>query len=148
MLREITSTLIDHTEKKKTEMLQAKRTEEAVEMRHAQERFIDMTSHEIRNPVSAIVLSADAAIELLQPLLRSISGLTPGAEQQEDIEEALSTLKTINHCCMHITRLIDDILTISKLGEPYSARCSHVPATDRIFRQSVLGGDPNSLPPC
>jgi hypothetical protein len=46
VLREITSTLIDHTEKKQTEMLQAKRTQEAIEMRDAQERFIDMTSHD------------------------------------------------------------------------------------------------------
>lgn len=33
------------------------------------------------------------------------------------MEDTLQDLKIINHCCVHMTRLIDDILTLSKLGK-------------------------------
>lgn len=35
---------------------------------------------------------------------------------KSEFEETLQDMKIINHCCVHMTRLIDDVLTLSKLG--------------------------------
>ena len=133
----ITGVLTDITMKKQNELYQVKRAEEAIELRHAQERFIDMTSHELRNPLSAIILSADSSAERLEELVRagagsppvgrvtpalptaSSSSLVPAARFQTEVEDTLQDLKIISHCCVHMTRLIDDVLTLSKLDNQF-----------------------------
>jgi signal transduction histidine kinase len=73
-----------------------------------------MTSHEIRNPISAIMISADSIVSSLQSTDMTFSGdgriLT--GELMEDIVDAA---QTINLCAQHQKRIVDDILTLSKL---------------------------------
>ena len=113
----LTGSLMDVTEKKKMELLQQDRAEEAIELRRAQERFIDMTSHEMRNPLSAISLSADASAERLEDMLHSDSTVARKEGGKAELSDTLEDLKIITHCCVHMTRLIDDVLTLSKLGK-------------------------------
>ncbi|TKA69774.1 hypothetical protein B0A49_07409 [Cryomyces minteri] len=57
--------LTDISSQKWSERLQAQRLEDALETKRQSENFIDMTSHEMRNPLSAIIQSADGIITAL-----------------------------------------------------------------------------------
>ena len=59
-------TYISH--RKHVENLQKQRLKDALESKRQTENFIDMTSHEMRNPLSAIVQSSDGIMTLLSSL--------------------------------------------------------------------------------
>ena len=118
------------------------RKEEAIESKRQQENFIDMTSHEMRNPLSAIVHCTDAIVACLTrvedldgialPLtptnpnanMQLGEGETPQAQTGEEakqqegkklLREAIDHAETIETCAQHQKRIVDDILTMSKL---------------------------------
>lgn len=83
----------DISRQKYNEDMQKRRTEEAMETKRQQEKFIDMTSHEIRNPLSAILQCADAIVSALSALLneqktsirsRSLNGALSGPQVATD----------------------------------------------------------------
>ena len=125
-----------------------RRKEEAIESKRQQENFIDMTSHEMRNPLSAIIHCTDAIIaslsriedldEVTRPMTPTNPNITTqltqeGSEQQtsQDTEQgnegsskregkkllrdAIDHAETIETCAQHQKRIVDDILTMSKL---------------------------------
>lgn len=67
-----------------------------------------MTSHEMRNPLSAIVQCADVVVGAL-------TGLQTGPEAATAIEASIDAAQTIVSCAQHQKRIVDDILTLSKL---------------------------------
>lgn len=78
-----------------------------------EQSFIDMTSHEMRNPLSAIVQCADS-------IAASLTGFdcSKGIDlimSKDDVESNLDAAQTIALCAQHQTRIIDDVLTLSKL---------------------------------
>jgi signal transduction histidine kinase len=85
--------------------------------------FIDMTSHELRNPLSAVVQCAESAIATLGDLSSQLSVPTAATTDiesgssafTEDIESAIDSLQTIITCSLHQKRVVDDVLTLSKL---------------------------------
>ncbi|KAL1836597.1 hypothetical protein VTJ49DRAFT_4886 [Mycothermus thermophilus] len=108
------------------------RKEEAIESKRQQENFIDMTSHEMRNPLSAILHCADAitaTLSRVQELLGDYGGgAIPAvgggiaaidddwiAEVRELVESGIDNAETIVTCAQHQKRIVDDILTMSKL---------------------------------
>ncbi|AEO65266.1 uncharacterized protein THITE_2076488 [Thermothielavioides terrestris NRRL 8126] len=111
------------------------RKEEAIESKRQQENFIDMTSHEMRNPLSAIIHCADAitaTLSRVQQLLgggvsywadKRDAGSSSGANASQEwlaearglVENAIDTAETILGCAQHQKRIVDDILTMSKL---------------------------------
>ncbi|KAK4137041.1 hypothetical protein BT67DRAFT_454716 [Trichocladium antarcticum] len=123
------------------------RKEEALESKRQQENFIDMTSHEMRNPLSAIVHCADAITATLSRVEELLGNGTHGrgggtsvdskgmpelgkdgtslvaatdddiwrAEVRELIESSIDNAETIVSCAQHQKRIVDDILTMSKL---------------------------------
>ncbi|KAH7175549.1 hypothetical protein EDB81DRAFT_635383 [Dactylonectria macrodidyma] len=110
------------------------RKEEAIESKRQQENFIDMTSHEMRNPLSAILHCTDAIIASLsrvQDIIENPVPLTPtkadaGATEQTPriertdeekrlLEDSIENAETIVTCAQHQKRIVDDILTMSKL---------------------------------
>ncbi|KAI5867747.1 hypothetical protein GGS23DRAFT_602697 [Durotheca rogersii] len=111
------------------------RKDEAIESKRQQENFIDMTSHEMRNPLSAIVQCADAVIGCLikaQELVdtkaarlghtnnSSPSGIhSPSGsiyrEGAQLLKDSIDNAETIIACAQHQKRIVDDILTMSKL---------------------------------
>ncbi|KAF2431180.1 hypothetical protein EJ08DRAFT_632435 [Tothia fuscella] len=124
-LKSILGTLTDISPLKFAEQIQRKRiedqsllVEEALEAKRQQENFIDMTSHEMRNPLSAVVQCADSALlslehaRLLSTNACPLATLKELGEHQDDIQEAL---QTIIACSLHQKRIVDDILTLSKL---------------------------------
>ncbi|KAL2135582.1 hypothetical protein VTI74DRAFT_7858 [Chaetomium olivicolor] len=112
------------------------RKEEAIESKRQQENFIDMTSHEMRNPLSAIIHCADAITATLSRVQEVLGneclGTTDTAGQEssegaatptddwrtearELIESSIDNAETIVSCAQHQKRIVDDILTMSKL---------------------------------
>ncbi|KAJ9664672.1 hypothetical protein H2198_000018 [Neophaeococcomyces mojaviensis] len=102
----------DISSQKFAEALQRKRMEEAVEMKRQQERYIDTTSHEMRNPLSAILQSADAIAGSLTDL-KTTDGLAKS--HVETIDTIIDSAQTITLCAQHQKRIVDDVLTLSKL---------------------------------
>jgi PAS domain S-box-containing protein len=92
---------------------QARLAAEAREAKRQQEAFIDVVSHEMRNPLSAIVHCADAianAVEECQAQLADIP-----APCLETLNDNIQSANVIMQCASHQKRIIDDVLTLSKL---------------------------------
>ncbi|EMC91524.1 hypothetical protein BAUCODRAFT_58804, partial [Baudoinia panamericana UAMH 10762] len=106
--------LTDISLRKFSETLLAQRLEEALENKRQSENFIDMTSHEMRNPLSAILQSADSIVSTLTTSGMPILGesVTLSAETADEIIDAA---QTVILCAQHQKRIVDDILTLSKL---------------------------------
>ncbi|KAH7027775.1 uncharacterized protein B0I36DRAFT_247821 [Microdochium trichocladiopsis] len=107
--------ITDISQQKFAEKIQAQRREEAVELKRQQENFIDITSHEMRNPLSAILQCADE----ISGTLSKYRG-TEEAKQLTDtlrlaVDGSLEAANTITLCASHQKRIVDDILTLSKL---------------------------------
>jgi len=106
----VVSTTTDVSQHMWTELLQKQKIEEAIKMQQQQENFIDMTSHEMRNPLNAILQSADEILTVLPDILAKAS---PGIEQlMEEIQDAA---QTVMYCAQHQKAIVDDILTLSKM---------------------------------
>ncbi|KAH9896271.1 aerobic respiration control sensor protein arcB [Xylariomycetidae sp. FL2044] len=84
--------------------------QEAEERRRQQNEFIDITSHEMRNPLSAILQCADDIISTLEARRHTNTTLT-----RADLEGCLEAAHTISLCVQHQKSIVDDILTVSKL---------------------------------
>ncbi|PYH67209.1 histidine kinase G2 [Aspergillus vadensis CBS 113365] len=99
-------TITDITPEKVAELSQKRIAEEARERKQQQERFIDMISHEIRNPLSAILHCTENIHEALNQKNRcnkvAVADITRAAE-------------TINVCVAYQKKIADDVLTYSKL---------------------------------
>ncbi|KAF3342489.1 hypothetical protein VD0002_g4186 [Verticillium dahliae] len=110
-LKSIFGCITDISSQKWAEAFQMQRREEAVELKRQQENFIDITSHEMRNPLSAILQCAD-----------EIANTTARYRERPDAQPVQTLLdvcteaaNTINLCASHQHRIVDDILTLSKL---------------------------------
>lgn len=103
----------DISQQKWAEAFQRERREEALELKRQQENFIDMTSHEMRNPLSALCQCADEII----------GNVIAYRKTEPDMAERLSTMletcleaaNTISLCANHQKRIVDDVLTLSRL---------------------------------
>jgi PAS domain S-box-containing protein len=109
-LRSIMGSITDISHLKWAQGLQDRRLQEAEETRRQQNEFIDITSHEMRNPLSAILQCADDISSTLEEYR-----LKPSSPTQAIIEGAIEAANTISLCVQHQKSIVDDILTISKL---------------------------------
>ncbi|RAR01679.1 histidine kinase hhk19p [Stemphylium lycopersici] len=123
---QITTAITDISDFKFSEALQRTRLEEAVEARRQQENFVDMTSHEIRNPLSAVMHCTDSLAHSLSEvklLMDHINYRSPCdvdtaitmKRLQDFNSNMVDAVETIMSCTMHQKRIIDDILSLSKL---------------------------------
>jgi signal transduction histidine kinase len=78
-----------------------------------------MTSHELRNPLSAVVQCADSVIDTLRGMVNRFraapNSLIVPYQTEEEILLSIDSLQTIISCSLHQKRVIDDVLTLSKL---------------------------------
>ncbi|KAK2674941.1 hypothetical protein RAB80_009925 [Fusarium oxysporum f. sp. vasinfectum] len=109
-LRSIMGSITDISHLKWAQGLQNRRLQEAEETRRQQNEFIDITSHEMRNPLSAILQCADDITSAMQAC--RTNGI---AASREIIESCLDASQTIALCVQHQKSIVDDILTVSKL---------------------------------
>jgi len=78
-----------------------------------------MTSHELRNPLSAVIQCAESVINTLADFNDRFSNAAAGAitltDIQDDVDSSIDAVQTIVSCSLHQKRIIDDVLTLSKL---------------------------------
>lgn len=103
LLRSVMGSITDISKIKRAQNLQDHQLREA-------EQFIDITSHEMRNPLSAILQCADDIITVLDDSQRTGACIHP-----DTIASCLESAQTISLCVQHQKAIVDDILTISKL---------------------------------
>ncbi|OQV10554.1 PA domain-containing protein [Cladophialophora immunda] len=111
-VKSIVCCITDISKTKWTEEVQSRLALEATEARKLQEAFIDFVSHEMRNPLSAITQLADGIAASLVDW--TSSDQSPEATQQL-LKENVEYAKTILLCASHQKRIVDDVLTLSKL---------------------------------
>ncbi|KAG9605573.1 putative histidine kinase-like protein M3YPp, partial [Aureobasidium melanogenum] len=97
--------------------LQKDSTEAALESKKHLERFIDMTSHEMRNPLGATMQCADDILRL--------------------IEDNTTSHTTIAFCSAHQKTIADDILLVSKLSSSLLSLASAVCQPEMVAKQVV-----------
>ncbi|KAG7117887.1 Hybrid signal transduction histidine kinase K like protein [Verticillium longisporum] len=109
-VRSVMGSITDISHLKWAQGLQNRRLQEAEETRRQQNEFIDITSHEMRNPLSAILQCAD---DILSTLGQHHS--QQKMPSKEDVEACMDAAQTISLCVQHQKSIVDDILTVSKL---------------------------------
>ncbi|KAM0327074.1 hypothetical protein ACHAQA_006199 [Verticillium albo-atrum] len=109
-VRSVMGSITDISHLKWAQGLQNRRLQEAEETRRQQNEFIDITSHEMRNPLSAILQCADDILSTLNP--HKSKDMPPS---KEDVEGCIDAAQTISLCVQHQKSIVDDILTVSKL---------------------------------
>ncbi|KAF2819036.1 hypothetical protein CC86DRAFT_307940 [Ophiobolus disseminans] len=97
------------------EAWQARIAQDARDAKRQQEAFIDVVSHEMRNPLSAIMHCADSIFMALDDV-KSGEGVSmiPGPIL-DALTANVSAASVILDCCKHQKRIIDDVLTLSRL---------------------------------
>ncbi|KZT38755.1 hypothetical protein SISSUDRAFT_1046495 [Sistotremastrum suecicum HHB10207 ss-3] len=107
--------------RKRAEEAEAQR-QEADERRRGQELLIDVTSHELRQPVSAIIncssLVRSNLTNLRETLARSInsgSHFEPSEALIKHIDEDLEALDAIYQCGLAQERIANDVLSLSRI---------------------------------
>ena len=111
---EIVGNVTDISKQKWAEDVQKHRMDSALESKKHLEHFIDVTSHEMRNPLSAIMQCADGILTSYPGTDGDFpipSPVTYGAL----LDQTMDAAQTIAQCAEHMKRIVDDILTISKL---------------------------------
>ncbi|KAF2677807.1 hypothetical protein K458DRAFT_318624 [Lentithecium fluviatile CBS 122367] len=111
MLKSAFGSITNISPQKWAEGFQKRKMEEAVELKRQQENFIDITSHEMRNPLSAILQCADEISTILGDF--RISGATEIPARL--VTDSIDAAQTIALCAQHQKRIVDDVLTLSKL---------------------------------
>ncbi|KAI5357937.1 Putative PAS domain, signal transduction response regulator, receiver domain, CheY-like superfamily [Septoria linicola] len=97
--------IVDISSEKSAELNERKAAQQARERKEQQERFIDMISHEIRNPLSAVLHCAEDIGDAIQD--------KTGEEIDTSIIE--EAVETITLCVSHQKNIVDDVLSFSKL---------------------------------
>ncbi|KAF2729271.1 hypothetical protein EJ04DRAFT_537938 [Polyplosphaeria fusca] len=113
-LKEIVGNVTDISKQKWAEGMQRIRMDSALESKRQLENFIDTTSHEMRNPLSAIMQCADGIISSFEEIQDDAQTSFPIA-YSNFLDQVVDSARTISQCTMHMKRIVDDILTISKL---------------------------------
>lgn len=117
--------MIDITAHKTAEDLLRRRMDEAVEEKQQKERFVDTISHEIRNPLSAMIHCTDEIIENVRQTTT------------EKSHTVLEAAETISYCTQHIRNIVGDVLTLSKLDSRL-VEISPAPSNPREVIQNAL----------
>src|SRR5271155_1046968 len=89
-----------------------------------------MTSHEMRNPISAILHSAEE-------ILQSLREIEKTGSDQSIFDDMAQAADTILYCSNHQRRIVDDILTLSRLDSKL-LQISPAPAQPVLLIRSAL----------
>ncbi|GAA5995875.1 uncharacterized protein JCM10292_004800 [Rhodotorula paludigena] len=120
--------LTDITRQKELEMLHIREVEQraldAEENRRNTEMFLDMSSHELRNPLSGVWQNAEVVSASLEKYVDLLDSLRQGREVSPKLFDSLynemlenvEAVESIILCASHQGRIADDILNVSKLN--------------------------------
>ncbi|KAF3037385.1 hypothetical protein E8E12_007989 [Didymella heteroderae] len=116
------------------ETFHARSAVEAREAKKQQEAFIDIVSHEMRNPLGAIMHCADAIVAMNE----EHSSTENPTELCKTFAENKQNAKVILQCAKHQRRILDDVLTLSKLNSTLLS-ITPVPVEPSSLVGSILG---------
>lgn len=136
-LRSVMGSITDISHLKWAQGLQNRRLQEAEETRRQQNEFIDITSHEMRNPLSAILQCADDISSALEGYQTS-----KAPPPQDVVESCVDAAHTISLCVQHQKSIVDDILTVSKLDSNLLVITPVPSQPEAILRRAVKMFDP------
>ncbi|KAF8603037.1 hypothetical protein BDV93DRAFT_607104 [Ceratobasidium sp. AG-I] len=121
------------------------------ERRNAQELLIDVASHELRQPISAILQNAEmvqANLKVLKDALATCfvnhAGYTPTESTMKELESDLLSLDTITQCGVSQARIANDILSLSGL-QLEAVSIASVPFNIKCEVDEILLGFNNEL---
>ncbi|EFQ90281.1 hypothetical protein CFE70_006075 [Pyrenophora teres f. teres 0-1] len=133
-LIEVVGNVTDISKQKWAEGIQKIRTDSALQGKQHLEHFIDTTSHEMRNPLSAIMQCADSITSSygqdgrMSPAMGVISSF---------LASTLDAAQTISQCAQHMRHIVDDILTISKLDSGLLDMTPVIAQPENVARHAV-----------
>lgn len=128
-VRSIMSCITDISELKWAEASEARNAEDARAAKRQQEEFIDIVSHEMRNPLSAIFQCADLISNSYQDL--------SDTDATEILKSNIEAANTIAMCASHQKRIVDDVLTLSKLKYMMLSISPHPARPSQLLNQVV-----------
>ncbi|GAB7349504.1 hypothetical protein MBLNU459_g0212t2 [Dothideomycetes sp. NU459] len=120
--------LSDVSSRKLVESAMAERLQDAIETKRASERFIDMVSHEIRNPLSSILQLADGILTSLDS-----DADTPRSASPETVATIIDSAQIVTICAKHQQTIVNEVLTLSKLDSNLL-----VLAPEKVQPQSIV----------
>jgi signal transduction histidine kinase/CheY-like chemotaxis protein len=112
-LKSVMACTTDISRLKWAQSFQARQAAEAREAKRQQEAFIDVVSHEMRNPLGAMVHCADAITSAAEECQTQLSKIPEPC--LDALNDNIASAKIILQCAHHQKRIIDDVLTLSKL---------------------------------
>ncbi|KAG8628245.1 hypothetical protein KVT40_004118 [Elsinoe batatas] len=112
------------------------RLDEVTASKQNAENFIDMVSHEMRNPLSAILQSADGIVSMLEQSEHK-DGSKALKMTEDTAESVLDASETIILCAQHQKRIVDDILTLSKLDANLLVIAPDKGSPSHLLRQAL-----------
>lgn len=116
------------------ETVQSRSAAAAKEAKRLQEIFMDMVSHEMRNPLSAITQLAGAILPSLEEY-ESLGARDDNARAL--LASNVDNANTILLCAAHQKRVIDDVLTLSKLDSMMLSVTPVVVQPDKRVEQAL-----------
>ncbi|KAL3426487.1 hsp90-like protein [Phlyctema vagabunda] len=144
-VKSIMTCTTDISQLKWAESSEARNARDALAAKHQQEEFIDVVSHEMRNPLSAIFQCADIIASCLADQRLS---KVPRETLAEIVASNIDAAKTILMCASHQKRIVDDVLMLSKLEymlltiSPSPVQPSQlVESVMRMFESDLLAHD-------
>jgi signal transduction histidine kinase/CheY-like chemotaxis protein len=97
------------------EALQARIAEDARAAKTQQEAFIDVVSHEMRNPLSAIMHSADTISASFSDVQAKAYATKIPEAILEVLRDNVTSANIVLDCAKHQKRIIDDVLTLGRI---------------------------------
>ncbi|KAG9712061.1 putative histidine kinase-like protein M3YPp, partial [Aureobasidium melanogenum] len=111
-IKSIMACMTEVSRLKWAEAWQARAAQEAQEAKRQQSEFTDAISHEVRNPLTAMLQLANS----ISGSLEDYKGKNTGAEEYlHIIQENIEAAKTIIFCASHQKKVLDDVLILSKM---------------------------------
>ncbi|KAM0790952.1 hypothetical protein ACM66B_004257 [Microbotryomycetes sp. NB124-2] len=126
--RGFVGSITDISQQKRVEALHIQEVErraaDAEENRRNTDQFLDMSSHELRNPLSGVWQNAQVVGDSLEKFVELLDDLVDGEVPDTETLEALHSemlenveaVESIILCASHQQRIADDILNVSKLN--------------------------------
>lgn len=102
----------DITSRKCAESIENDRRGRAADLRLQQSSFIDVISHEMRNPLSVVLQCAEQIVNNFSTFMSQ----RDADETSSQLQSCLDAAVTINLCASHQKRVLDDIIILAKLN--------------------------------
>lgn len=146
-VRSVMACMTEVSRLKWAEAFQATVARDANEAKRLQSQFTDAISHEVRNPLSAMLQLADDIVASVTRWRKQSNSSPTNSYTTRTLDEIMDAAKTIILCANHQKRIVDDVLTLSKMNladmtlRPSTTRLDEVISYSvKILEADILAG--------